>query len=182
MTHSVAGSVNLETPRQRTSTAPVVVATGSVAAAAIHLWVVPTHLEQWWAYGAFFLVVAGGQLLFAPIVLWRARPWLLVTGVAANVAVVLVWMFSRTSGLPIGPPLTDSTAGRGDPALGGYGSHASGAVEAVGPLDFTASAVELVIVLALVSMLPPTHRRHTVNALLAVGVTLWGLYLFGVVG
>ena len=32
-------------------------------AAAIHLWVVPEHLEEWWGYGAFFLVVAIAQVL-----------------------------------------------------------------------------------------------------------------------
>jgi hypothetical protein len=28
----------------------------SLMAAAIHLWAVPDHLEEWWGYGAFFLV------------------------------------------------------------------------------------------------------------------------------
>ena len=37
----------------------------SLLAAAMHLWVVPEHLEEWWGYGAFFLVCAFAQGLYA---------------------------------------------------------------------------------------------------------------------
>jgi hypothetical protein len=30
----------------------------SLLAAAIHLWVAPEHFEEWWGYGAFFVVLA----------------------------------------------------------------------------------------------------------------------------
>ena len=33
----------------------------SLLAALIHLWVTPEHLEEWWGYGAFFLVTALAQ-------------------------------------------------------------------------------------------------------------------------
>ena len=33
----------------------------SLLAATIHLWVAPDHLEEWWGYGAFFVVLATAQ-------------------------------------------------------------------------------------------------------------------------
>ena len=33
--------------------------------AAAHLWVVPEHLEEWWGYGMFFLVLAAAQVVYA---------------------------------------------------------------------------------------------------------------------
>ena len=38
----------------------------SLVAALIHLWVAPEHFGEWWGYGAFFLVAAAAQLLYAP--------------------------------------------------------------------------------------------------------------------
>ncbi len=152
----------------------------SFVAAGIHLWVVPAHLAQWWAFAAFFVAVAVGQLLTVPVVLRWPHPRLLLAGIAGNVGVVLVWVVSRTAGLPIGPPVLDMTGGRADPALGGYGAHAAHQVEAVGVLDFTSTVLELVVVVALVSLLPAAMRRRTVNALLLVGLALWGLYATGV--
>jgi hypothetical protein len=35
----------------------------SLAAALIHLWVMPEHFEEWWGYGTFFLATAAAQLL-----------------------------------------------------------------------------------------------------------------------
>jgi len=46
----------------------------SLLAALIHLWVTPEHLEEWWGYGAFFLVTALAQALYAPLVAGLAHP------------------------------------------------------------------------------------------------------------
>ena len=51
---------------------PAVAAGLSVFAAAIHIWVVPEHLQEWWGYGAFFLVLAAAQALYAGLIL-RSR-------------------------------------------------------------------------------------------------------------
>jgi hypothetical protein len=166
---------------RRTSSAGAAAAALSVVGAAIHLSVVPEHREEWWAFAAFFLAVAAGQLISAALLIWRPRPRLLLAVVAANVAVVLVWVFSRTTGLPIGPPVTDMTGGRGNPALGGYGAHAARAIESVGRLDFAATVLELLVVVALVSLLPAVLRRRTVNTLLVAGLVLWSLYAVGIV-
>jgi hypothetical protein len=181
---SVLSSTRVLEPRarrRRASSAAAAAAVLSVVGAGIHLWVVPEHREEWWAFAAFFVAVAAGQLLSAALLLWRPQPTLLLTVVAANTAVVLVWVFSRTTGLPVGPPVTDMTGGRGNPSLGGYGAHASHEIEAVGPLDLAATVLELLVVVALVSLLPPLLRRRAVNMLLVTGLVLWGLYAAGVV-
>src|SRR5215204_7659977 len=40
----------------------------SLLAALVHLWVVPEHFEEWWGYGAFFVVAGAAQILYVLIV------------------------------------------------------------------------------------------------------------------
>ena len=56
----------------------------SLAAAAIHFAVTGDHIEEHLAIGAFFLVVAWAQALWAGAVVLRPRRWLYVAGVAGN--------------------------------------------------------------------------------------------------
>ena len=76
----------------------------TAGAALVHVGVAGQHFSQWWAAGLFFLVVAGAQVAWA---LWVwARPatrTILLAGAAGSVALVLLWVVSRTSGLPFGP-------------------------------------------------------------------------------
>jgi hypothetical protein len=75
----------------------------SVGAAAIHFAVIFEHFAQYALYGAFFLVLSWAQLAWAALVLWRpSRLWLWL-GAAGNALVVVVYVASRTTGLPIGP-------------------------------------------------------------------------------
>ena len=53
----------------------------SLLTAAMHLWVVPEHLEEWWGYGAFFVVLAVAQGLCALVLLRRPSRPLLLLGV-----------------------------------------------------------------------------------------------------
>ncbi len=53
------------------------------------------------------------------------------------------------------------------------GPHAYQQIEAVGALDLAATAVELGIVFALLTLLDGAYRKVVVNILLAVGVLLW---------
>jgi hypothetical protein len=73
-----------------------------LGAAVIHFAFAPAHLSDQTSHGLFFLVVAWAQLLGA-IALgfdWRPqRPWLLGTA-ALNTVVAVVWLISRTWGLP----------------------------------------------------------------------------------
>jgi hypothetical protein len=75
----------------------------SVGAAAIHFAVIFEHFADYALYGAFFLVIAWAQMIWAAVVLWRpSRLWLWL-GAAGNALVVVVYVASRTAGLPVGP-------------------------------------------------------------------------------
>ena len=146
------------------------VALASVLAGGIHLAVTPEHLEEWWVFGAFFIVVGCFQLAFAAFVLRRPTWPVALAGIVVNLGVVLVYVMSRTSGLPIHPP-EDIT------------SHVwSHATEGAGPADLAATGAELVVVCLLVTLLPPRLRRTTVNLLLVTGAGLWVLRLSGALG
>ena len=75
----------------------------SMAAAAIHFAVMGEHFAEYVAFGVFFSVVAWSQALWAVgVIALPSRPLLLV-GLVGNALVILVWLSSRTTGLPIGP-------------------------------------------------------------------------------
>ncbi len=94
------------------------VALASVFAGGIHLAVTPEHLEHWWVYGTFFVVTGLFQVAFAGWVLrWPTWP-VALTGIVVNLAIVLVWVASRTTGLPITPP-EDITSHEGTHATRG---------------------------------------------------------------
>lgn len=180
MTVLTAEPRTLRGERREHAVATATVSLLSVAGAAIHFYVAPSHLTEWWVYGWFLLLIGVGQLATVPVVLrWRS-PALLSAAVAGNVAVVLIWVVSRTNGLPIGPPVLDMTGGRADPTRGGYGAHAVGLPEPIGVLDLTATVCELLIVVALCSMLPAAWRRRAFNAILVVGASVWVLFALGV--
>lgn len=96
----------------------------SAAAAGIHAAVVPGHLDDGVAVGAFFLTCALAQLAWAARLLRGATPSLLVVGLLGNAGVLVLWLGSRTVGLD-GLP------------------HGSGAF---GPWDLTCAAFELTVV------------------------------------
>jgi hypothetical protein len=70
----------------------------SLLAALIHLWVMPEHFEEWWGYGAFFLVTAASQVLYAPLVLLWPTRMVLLSGIAGNLAIVALYLLTRTVG------------------------------------------------------------------------------------
>jgi hypothetical protein len=135
-------------------------ATLSVLAAAIHLWVVPEHLEEWWGYGAFFVVLAAAQGLYGLGLLRPpSRPYLLV-GVAGNLAVAILWLVTRTTGIPL------------------LGPHA-GEVEGVGWLDLACTLGEVGIVAGLGTLamrgLPTEGRIQVVVVAAASSLLFWHL-------
>jgi hypothetical protein len=75
----------------------------SIAAAAIHFAVMGGHFAEYVAFGVFFSVVAWSQALWAVGVIALPSRRLLLVGLVGNALVILVWLFSRTTGLPIGP-------------------------------------------------------------------------------
>src|SRR5215208_6243791 len=54
----------------------------SLLAALVHLWVTPEHFEEWWGYGAFFVMAAAAQILYVPIVLLLPIRIVLLGGIA----------------------------------------------------------------------------------------------------
>jgi hypothetical protein len=75
----------------------------SMAAAAIHFAVMGEHFAEYVAFGVFFSVVAWSQALWVVGVIVLPSRRLLLVGLVGNALVILVWLFSRTTGLPIGP-------------------------------------------------------------------------------
>jgi hypothetical protein len=77
----------------------------SVGAAAIHFAVVFEHFADYTLYGVFFLVMSWAQLIWPAVLIWRpSRLWLWL-GIAGNTIVLVVYVASRTIGLPFGPDL-----------------------------------------------------------------------------
>jgi hypothetical protein len=130
----------------------------SLVAALIHLWVLPEHFEEWWGYGAFFLVAGAAQLLYVPLLLrWPTRVVLLV-GIAGNLAIVVLYLLTRTVGIPL------------------FGPEA-GQVERVGFADVCATTSELSISVALGAALLreiTPERRRTILLIVAVILVLVG--------
>ena len=75
-----------------------------VGSAAIHAAVIPEHLAEWTAAGLFFIALSAGELAVAGLLLARVRPrTALLAATAISVAPLLLWLDSRTAGLPFGP-------------------------------------------------------------------------------
>jgi hypothetical protein len=136
-----------------------VVAALSFVAAGVHFWVIEPHLE-WWAYAAFFLATAIGQTALALLILKYTPTWLLLTGIAGNLAILGMYVLSRTNGPPLGPH-----AGRPEPA---------------GLLDITCAVAELGTIVALLGLLPAHLSRRTTTVLFVIGLALWTGRLTGV--
>jgi hypothetical protein len=74
----------------------------SAGAGIIHLAVLGPHLREFWLFGVFFAAAALAQLGWALLVMLRpsGRVWL--AGAVGNALVIVVWILSRTVGLPVG--------------------------------------------------------------------------------
>ncbi len=73
----------------------------------------PEHFEEWWGYGAFFLVAAAAQALYVPLLLrWPGRT-LLLLGIGVNLAIALLYLLTRTVGIPLFGPRAGEVEGFG---------------------------------------------------------------------
>lgn len=132
----------------------------SVGAGLIHLWAAPQHFVEWWGYGMFFLAAALAQGVFGVAILRYPARLLSLAGILGNLSIVALYLVTRTLGVPLGP-------------------HA-GEIETAGVLDMAATAAELGVILALVTLLDGAYRRMMVNVLLLVGLAAWALRLTGI--
>jgi hypothetical protein len=74
----------------------------SVAAGVVHCSASPDHARLP-LHAAFFVTVGMAQILWAPLILRHASRRLLFLGAAGNLALVGVWLFSRTTGIGFVP-------------------------------------------------------------------------------
>lgn len=136
------------------------VATAMLAAAALHAGLVDEHLQEWWGYGLFFIVASIAQAIYGLVLFalprrpswdpahWRAwRVRLYTAGLLGNAFVLLLYVATRTVGVPFGP-------NRGD-------------VEPVSPLGLATKGFELLAVAGLAVLLRRA-RGESLGAPLAV--------------
>jgi hypothetical protein len=129
----------------------------SLVAGYVHVAYVSSHLREWWGYGAFFIVAANLQVLFAALLVRWPRRWLPYAGIAMNLAIVTMYFITRTAGIPLGPHRR--------------------VVEDAGAIDWLTTAAQVAIIVCLLAMLDGRARRWIVNGLLALGAFAWILRL-----
>jgi hypothetical protein len=112
----------------------------SFGAAAIHLSVIESHIDRGFFVASFFLLSGWFQMLWPVVYLLRRSRWVAITGAAVNAGIVVLYVISRTVGLPFG--LTDGP-------------------EAVGFVDLVATIMESVIVVMLMPAILPRFRAAT---------------------
>ncbi len=119
----------------RTDTLRMLLVAGLVGAAAIHAAVVPEHLTEWSAAGSFFVLLTAAELLVAGWLLLAPRMQVsaLLAAAAVSAGPLLLWFWSRTTGLPFGPE--------------------PGAPEAVGLADCAACVLEVLTLVLAVALL-----------------------------
>lgn len=75
----------------------------SLGASAIHFAVMQAHFDEYFLFGVFFAIVAWLQAVSAIAFVVTPSRRLFIAAAAGNLFVVLVWVITRTTGLPFGP-------------------------------------------------------------------------------
>lgn len=140
----------------------VVAAACSLGAAVIHLAVIGDHLEQYAWFGLAFAVLATFQVAWSIAYVMGPSPALAAAAILVNVGTPLVWLWSRTIGLPVGPNV--------------------GVPEAVGTADLISTVLELALVCVLLVASRPGARRLSDRLHLSpTGALIAGGYSIGAV-
>jgi hypothetical protein len=113
----------------------------SAGAAVIHFVVIPGHWDEYWAQGLFFIGAAIAQLLWALWVVVAPSRLLYLVGAAGNAGIVVMWIVTRTAGIPAGP--------------------SAGEREAVEFADTLATAFEVVLVVGALALARTVVVRRT---------------------
>lgn len=133
----------------------------SLAASGIHFAVMGEHFDEYFAFGLFFSVVAWLQALWALGVVVAPTRSVLTAGLVGNAVVAVVWVISRTTGLPVGPK--------------------PGTPEPAAFLDVLSTALETGIVVVAAALLmrrrPPRASRGGAGASLMVAAFALALVL-----
>lgn len=137
----------------------------SLAAAGIHFAVLPEHLTEYPVFGYLFLALAWFQVLWPACYMLRPVRLAGLAAILVNLGAVLVWVLSRTTGLPFGPE--------------------PGHPEALGPLDLVASAFEIVLASVLALLWHPRSRASFERVTMAtrsgwLGAVLWSALIVAI--
>jgi hypothetical protein len=135
----------------------LVAASLSLGAGLVHLEVTNDHWFLWWGYGLFFLLCGIGQVLYAAALVRFPTAPVLWAGIAGNLGIVGLYLYTRTNGIPWGP--------------------GAGHIERVGTGDFITTAGEFVLAGLLIAALGPRVRSRAMTLLALAGVGLWVLRL-----
>src|SRR5262245_5104105 len=123
-------------------------------AAVIHLAAAPMHFEEYLPFGIFFIAAALGQTALAIAIVATPSRRLLLGAILANLAVIWLYVVSRTIGIPIGPRPWRA--------------------ESVGLPDAVCTGLEVLASLLLVvrALRPPPPRRRVTVALASAPAVL----------
>lgn len=120
------------------------VAAASFGAGLVHLGVCPEHFREATSFGVFFAVAAAAQVAWAIAVLVKPSRNLWLVGAAGNAALILLWVITRTVGLPFGPE--------------------AGEAEAIGLADVVATALEVTVIVLSLRLLSGLAARASETA------------------
>ena len=125
-------------PRRRVQQVRLLLVGALVGSAAIHAAVIPEHLAEWTAAGMFFILLTAGELAVAGLLLARVgQRTALLAATAISAGPLLLWLYSRTAGLPFGPE--------------------AGTPESVGVPDILACSLEVGSLIAALALLRSTR-------------------------
>jgi hypothetical protein len=120
-------TINVEEAKPNGSAWLQATALASLSAALVHAAVMPDHFRESVIYGLFFVGASLGQLTFGILILTKPSRRLVTAGIFGSALMIVLWLITRTLGVPIGPD--------------------NGATESFGLLDALASSFEAVTVI-----------------------------------
>jgi hypothetical protein len=119
-----------------------------IGAAGIHFAMMGEHAGVSWTHGVFFGVVGWLQVALAVAIARRPPKWVVIAVIVTNVAILAVWVLTRTVGIAIG--------GDGTP-------------EGWGTIDIVCAVLEGLAVLGCVGLLVPRFARRPLSATVGLG-------------
>ncbi len=158
-------------------------ALGATMAGVAHLLAVPQHWDVSVPMSAFFIILGVAQLVLAAALRWRPPNSVLIVTIAVHLVVMALYLASRTVDLPFVPPHDAGHRVDHLPVAGGVGNgipiYPGARVEPVGMLDVVCLGAELLLVVALTSLLPSRVRGRVTTVLAAAAVlsVLWRVWV-----